>query len=187
MKFQKTFLITSTVFMLLNCTACSPSTELESTTYYLNGNNNDLVLIVSDIKDENPADGTYYRTCMIQFSGTDVETYIEEWQHSWADYFAWVHAINDWNGHPAGHIDEFEEAQKHYVEVYENTLDLKKQFVDNPCKFYIYDIVDDEFDSVYTQFIGIDIDFYWELVLDSDGSMILSVCSRDNEYIFKKR
>ncbi len=183
MKFQKVALFSYAVLIMLVCSACSSSESLEVGSYHLDWDNN-VTLIVSDIQNESSADGSYYQTCMIQFPKENTEKYIKKLQNFIVEQMIYKHALD---GDAAGKPDLINKNIEYYTKVYEKSIDLTKQFVEQPCKFYVYDIVDEEYDSIYTHIDGADDDSYFEITLDSDSSLIIvSDTASMEDDIFRK-
>ncbi|MGN0537802.1 MAG: hypothetical protein ACI4M3_07495 [Acutalibacteraceae bacterium] len=156
-----------TIPLLLS--SCNSSTELQNGTYYMD-NNHDVYFTVTDLKDEVDPNGQYYKTCKIQFS----ETYdIESLQSSYIYLWALSHIFDDEG--KACPADMMDSIRAEYTEIFQKSVDMKKQFVDNACTFYIYDVADEEYDSVYALVDGADDDSYIELQLDSDGSVSIPI------------
>ncbi|MGN0537805.1 MAG: hypothetical protein ACI4M3_07510 [Acutalibacteraceae bacterium] len=184
MKFHKTVFLFSSVLIALFCTSCSSSKSLEAGTYYLDWDN-DVTFTISDIKNESATDGSYYQTCMIQFSKEKTERYIAQLQNYITETMIYKHALD---GNAAGKPDLIDKNIAYYTEIYENSINLTKQFVDNPCKFYVYDIADEEYDTLYTHIDGTDDDYYFEITLDTDGSLIImSNMTSFEDDIFRKK
>lgn len=160
-----------TIPLLLS--SCNSSTELQNGTYYMDSNH-DVYFTVTDLKDEVDTNGQYYKTCKIQFSETyDIESLQKNYINNWAAFH-----IFDYND--TERTDELmQRITAEYTEMYQKSVDMKKQFVDNACTFYIYDIADEEFDSIYTHIVGADEDTYMELILDSDGSVSVPIAGSD--------
>lgn len=183
MKFQKIVFLSCAVLTALICTSCSSSKSIKNGTYYLDWDN-DVTFTISDIKDESPADGAYYQTCMIQFSKEKTERYIAQLQNYITETMIYKHALD---GDAAGKPDLIDKNIEYYTEVYKDAIDLTKQLVDQPCKFYVRDIADEEYDSLYTHIDGTDDDYSFEITLNTDGSLtIISNMGSSEDDIFRK-
>ncbi|MGN0537803.1 MAG: hypothetical protein ACI4M3_07500 [Acutalibacteraceae bacterium] len=136
--------------------------------------NHEVYFTVTDLKDEVDPNGQYYQTCKIQFS----ETYdIESLQKNYINYWASLHFYDYDDAERT--VELMERIIAEYTEIYQKSVDMKKLLVDNACTFYIYDIVDEKYDSIYTPIPGADKDTYIELTLDSDGSVSVPVAGAD--------
>ncbi len=103
----------------------------------------------------------------------------------WSSFHMWD---DEGNLYPAEMIEHI---ITEYKELFQKSVDMKKQFVDNACTFYIYDIVDEEYDSIYALVDGVDEDSYLELQLDADGSISVPIQGENvwnrNYVTFKRR
>ncbi len=167
MNTKKAAVIFVLITISLLFSSCNSSSEFQNGTYYMDGNH-DIYFTVTDLKDEVDPEGKYYKTCKIQFSESyDMQALQTAYTYSWATN----HAIK-YHGDP----EKFERTMTEYTEFFKKTVDMKKQFVDNACTFYVYDVADEEYDSIYALIDGANEDFaYLELKLDVDGSIFAPI------------
>ena len=178
MNIKKAMVAVLPVLAALGLSACA-STDLENTTYRLIETDTytdidlDVSLTVTDLTDDEAADGSYSRTCMIQFSGDDCEEYLEYVKDYWVYNQAGTRVSNE----DTTDLDAMDQNREAYIEYYDNTIDIKSQFMDNACKCYVYydeDGTDDEMrGTIYTHLDGAEDDFYFEIFLDSDGTLLV--------------
>lgn len=129
--------------VMVIATGCSSNKGFENGVYYSEKDHN-ISITVSEITDLTD-NKTYTKSCKVQFS----DNY---------DFTEMTHVFSNliFNSYQTSHPEEFENLSneemikkaEEIMEDIEKNIDLKKQFSENACTFYLIDVEDSNFDII---------------------------------------